>query len=194
VAWGEALAVVQAGDERVLHARVLPRLVAGIAANAITVAVPVLVQDRYAVQGSQVSVGPVRAETALVEDVSAIARSAFQASLPLVQAKAVSRATIKFLLARLAEQEAKRHLGEGFGSLLGLAARVGAAASETADTRGWRALPAQFRMARLRIPAGPQDVRIRYLTAGGMALWEEVLPGVVIRPGRRTYVHVRTAN
>jgi hypothetical protein len=194
VAWRDAIPFVQASDESREDPRVKNALVAGIAANAITFAIPVLVQDRYAVQGSQVSVGPVRAVTALVEDVSAIAQSAYQASLPLVQAKAISRATIKFLVTRLAEQEAKRHLGNGVGSLLGMAARAAAAATETADTRGWRALPAQFRMARLRVPAGRQDVRIRYLSGGGMALWEEIVPGVVIRPGRRTYVHVRTAN
>jgi hypothetical protein len=193
-AWRDVIPFVQASDESKEDPRVKNAIVAGIAANAITVAIPALAQDPFAVQGSEVAVGSVRAETVLVEDVSAIARSAYQASLPLITAKAVSRAAIKFLLARLAEQEAKKRLGDGWGTLVGIATRAGAAASETADTRSWRTLPAQFRMARLRLPAGRHDVKVRYLSNGGMPLWDEVLPQVEIRPGRRTYLHVRTAN
>jgi len=100
---------------------------------------------------------------------------------------------VKFLIARLAEQEAKKRLGDGWGTLAGIAARVGAAATEIADTRGWAALPSQFRLARIPLRPGVHTVRIRYLDLAGNVAAEEVLEGVEIRPGRRTYAHVRTA-
>jgi tetratricopeptide (TPR) repeat protein len=193
VAWGQALVFAQAGDEGKEDPRVKNALAAGIAGNAITVAIPKLVQDPFTVAGSEIEVGPVRAGTVLVEDVGAIARSAFAAALPLVTAKSIARAAIKFALAKVAEKEAKKNLGEGWGALAGIAARVTAAATETADTRSWTILPATFRMARVRLAPGRYPVRVRYLAADGLPLGDEQLPPVEIRAGRRTWVHVRTA-
>jgi tetratricopeptide (TPR) repeat protein len=193
VAWGQALVFAQAGDEAREDPRVKNALVAGLAGNAITVAIPKMVQDPFSVTGSEIEVGAVRAGTVVVEDVGAIARSAFQAVLPLITAKAIGRAAIKFALAKVAEEETKKQFGKGWGALAGIAARATAAATESADTRSWNVLPAYFRMARVRLPAGQHQVRVRYLSADGLPAGEELLPPVDIRAGRRTWVHVRTA-
>jgi hypothetical protein len=193
VAWNDAMVVLHASEEAEQNTEVKNALVAGISGNAITVALPMFVQDPFTVQGSEIEVGAARARTFLVEDVTAIAKSTLDASLPAIQAKAVVRATVKFLIAKVAEEETKRQFGSGWGMLAGLVARGAAAATETADTRGWSTLPAQFRMARLRLPVGTHSVKVRYFAVDGTAVSEELLDGVEIKSGQRTYVHVRTA-
>jgi hypothetical protein len=193
VAWGDALAIVKESQESQEDPRVGNAIRAGITANSITVALPVFVQDPYLVAGSEIEVGGARVRTTMVEDVTAIARSALATALPRIQAKALTRATIKFLVAKIVEEEAKKRLGSGWGALMGVAMRAGAAATEIADTRGWSTLPAQFRMARVRLPAGTYPVTVHYLSENGLPAGDELIPGVTIRPGRRAYIHVRTA-
>jgi hypothetical protein len=53
-------------------------------------------------------------------------------------------------------------------------------------------LPAQIRMARVRVPAGTQLVGVRYTNAAGEFTNAEKVT-VQVAAGRRTYVHVRTA-
>jgi hypothetical protein len=193
IAWGKAMAIVHESKESREDPRVKNALVAGISSDAITVAIPTFVQDPSLVAGSEIEVAGRRAQTVLVEDVTAIARSALAAALPRITAKAVARATVKFLVAKVAEKEMKKQLGDGWGALAGLAMRAGAAATEVADTRGWAALPAQFRMARVRVPEGTHAVKVSYLSAQGGPAGEEILPAVRVKAGQRTYVHVRTA-
>jgi len=193
IAWGNALAIVKESKEGKEDVRVGNALRAGIMSNAITVALPTFVQDPSFVTGSELEVGGVRVPTVLVEDVTAIAKSALETAMPKIKVKAIARATTKFLLAKLAEEEMKRRLGSGWGALAGLAARAGAAASEVADTRGWATLPSQFRMARVRLPAGTHFVKVHYLANGGAPAGDELIPGVEVAPGKRTYIHVRTA-
>jgi len=47
-------------------------------------------------------------------------------------------------------------------------------------------------MARVRAPAGKQAVEVRYLSGGGEVVQAETLE-IEVKPGKRTYVHVRTA-
>jgi hypothetical protein len=54
-------------------------------------------------------------------------------------------------------------------------------------------LPAQFRVARLKLPPGKHEVRISYLGPTGATLSTQTFKDVVIRKGRRTYLHDRTA-
>lgn len=193
VAWNDAMAVVHESQEAQEDPRVKNALVAGVTANAITVALPIFVQDPFSVIGSEIEVEGQKASTLLMEDVTAIARANLAESLPLIQVKAVARAAVKFLVAKVAEEATRRTYGEGAGFLAGMAGRMAGAATETADTRGWATLPAQFRMARLRLPPGRHAVKVRYLDASGAVVGEEEIRDVEIRTGRRTYVHVRTA-
>ena len=72
------------------------------------------------------------------------------------------------------------------------AATPASAATEVADTRCWNTLPAQIRMARVRVPAGTQVVGVRYTNAAGAFTNAEKVT-VQVAAGHRTYVHVRTA-
>lgn len=192
VAWNDAVALVNEtqegeGDERARNA-----IVAGVSGGAVTVAFPAQVQDPFRIRASQVEVDGVKTQTVLVEDIAAISSQALEDRISAIRARAIARATIKFVLAELAEEEVKQHAGVGFGMLAGLVARGVAAGTEVADTRCWGTLPAEIRMARLRLTPGHHVVNVTYLDGTGAPVSAESLD-VDARPGKRTWVHVRSA-
>ncbi|MBI3288911.1 MAG: hypothetical protein HYZ74_05275, partial [Elusimicrobia bacterium] len=137
----------------------------------------------------------VRAQTELVSDLAAIAKKDLAERMALIRTRAIARATVKFILAKAASDAVAKKYGKN--SLQHILAQAGgaatAAATEFADTRAWATVPAQFRLARLRLPPGSQDVSVTYLGPSGAALSTQVFKSVVIRKGRRTYLHDRTA-
>lgn len=191
IAWNDAIAAVHASEDTEGQAR--NALVAGVMADAITVAFPELVQDRYLVGGSRVWVGQRSAATQLVENFSAIAAVTLQDRIASIRVRAIARATIKFLVAKVAEKATERAAGRDWGLLMGIAARMVAAGTESADTRGWATAPAEIRMARMLVPPGRHRVQIQYLGRDGNTVFSQVLEDVEVLPGQRVYVHVRTA-
>ncbi len=192
VAWNDAIALVGIDEQGRANQQVNDALRAGLMANAITVAFPDYVQDPYRVRGSRVHAGDAVLETWLVEDVSAIARKALADRVAAIRARAIARATIKFILAKVAEEAVKREAGEGLGLLAGILARSVAAGSEVADTRAWSTAPAEIRMVRLPLPAGHHSITVEYLSDTGATLKTETLE-VDVAEGRRSWVEVRTA-
>jgi len=193
VAWGEGVAAVSASnDSNAGQARDAIR--AGVLGKAITVAFPFYVQDPFRIHRSEIEVDGRKAETALVENVSAIAQKALEERQALIRTRAVARATIKYILAKAATDAVKKKFGDN--SWQGLLTQVGSsvvsAATETADIRAWATLPAQFRLARLRLPAGQHQVVVRYLSPDGATLLVRNF-NVTIRKGQRAYLHDRTA-
>src|SRR4051812_13021646 len=192
IAWNDAIAAIRASGAEDENAQVKNAITAGLSANAITVALPRHVQDPFAITGSEVEMAGRVAPALLVEDISAISRRALEDRMGIVRARAISRATIKFVLAKIAEDETTKQAGKGWGFIAGVMARATGAALEVADARCWSTIPAQIRMARVRAPAGAQSLVVKYATASGDAAGRETIT-VQVKAGRRTYVHVRTA-
>ncbi len=206
LAWGEALFLARSsGDTEMSGGQVQNALRAGVAGHAVTVAYPDYVQDPFRVVSSEVEVdgGQERASTLLMEDISAIARRDLQDRMAMIKARAVARATVKYILAEAAAKAADRQCDKQFGldtmgdrlcraAARGLAHGT-AAATEIADTRGWAALPAQIRMARVRVPAGMHDVAFTFKDASGNVVSTYTAKGVTISKGKRTYLSYRTA-
>lgn len=195
VAWNEAVAAVhQTKNDEAQAGQATNALRAGLVGHAITVAYPVYEQDPFQIVSSEVEVDGKTAETALVEDVAAIAQKDLSERQALIRTRAVARAAIKFILAKAATDEAERKYGKN--SLQALATKVGtaalSAATEVADTRAWATLPAQFRLARLPLTPGDHAVVVRYKNAAGAVLLTRQY-SVNIRKGQRAYLHDRTA-
>lgn len=191
VAWNDALTAVTAVGEQDGMAQVQKAVTAGLMTDAITVAFPALVQDDFQVRASEVVFGGQRVPTVLVEDVTAISAKALENRIEAIRSRAVARALIKYIVAKLVENETKKRAGAAAGFLAGVAGRAAAAATEVADTRCWATLPAELRMARVRLPAGVHAVDVNYLDANGAVFMREKLE-LEIQPGRRTYVPVKT--
>lgn len=195
IAWNEAVAAVDATrNDEAQAGQARNAIRAGLLGEAITVAFPAYVQDPFQVASSEVECAGKTVSTALVEDVSAIAQKDLAERQALIKTRAVARAAIKFILSKAAVDEAKKKYGDK--SFQALAARLAtatiSAATEVADTRAWATLPAQFRLARLSLPAGDQTVTVRYTNAAGAVLLTRTYP-VTIRKGQRAYLHDRTA-
>jgi hypothetical protein len=194
VAWNEAmLAVNQSGEEEAGAERFRNALNAGVLGSAITVSYPEYVQDPYNIAASRVNAGGFSADTQLMEDVSAIARGALRDRNAAIRTRAIARAAIKYVLAKAASDEVQKRAGDGFGLLARIVTNATAAATETADTRGWTTVPAQIRMARVALPPGKHDVTITFTGRNGEPEGSAVFKDVEVVRGRRTYLHYRTA-
>lgn len=196
VAWRDAAIAVNATkDDEAQSGRAINAINAGLIGKAITVAFPDYVQDPFQIAGSAVEAAGVRAQTELAQDLSAIARKDLEEAQALIRARAIARAAIKYIVAKAAADEvAKKYGKNSWQHLLAQAGGAAAnAATESADTRAWATLPAQLRVARLRLPPGKHDVLVSYLGPAGATLSTQNFKDVVIVKGRRTYLHDRTA-
>jgi hypothetical protein len=92
--------------------------------------------------------GP-RGTTEVLLDVNRVVGQQIEANLPLFQARAVVRRTLKATAAAVAEKE----LGSGRG-ILGALTNLVTTVGERADTRCWSMLPAQIQVARIPLAEG----------------------------------------
>jgi len=132
--------------------------------NQVTVAYPVFEQPPLAVRQATVSVaGCGESSSVLVMDISRLAKVSLEDRMERDLGRFVARAVFKFLSARLAGQAAEELSGNpGIGALVKLLSQGAASATEAADVRGWRTLPAAIHMTRLRCNAGLFDVQIEH--------------------------------
>ena len=196
VAWNQAvIALNSSKDDEKESAQAQNALRAGLTGKAVTVAYPAYVQDPFQISGSRVEAAGRKADSQLMEDVSAIAMKDLAERQALIKVRAIARATVKFILAKAAADAVAKKYGKNSWQALAAKATGGAlaAATEIADTRAWATLPSQFRMARLRLPPGTHDVTVSYTGSNGAAIATRTFKGVSIRKGSRTYVHDRTA-
>lgn len=76
---------------------------------------------------------------------------------------------------------------------LGQLAWIGMNIADQADLRQWFTLPSSYQIAKLVLPAGEHEVKIKGLySAGGGATGESVTQTVVVKPGRKTFLQWRS--
>ena len=194
IAWKDGLAAIQSSkadsDDAATKQQVKNALAAGVVGSVVTVAFPEYVQDPFAVVGSELCEGDTVAPTVIMEDISAIAMKDLHDRMLTIRTRAIARATTKLLLAKMAEQEMKKRGGNEWAAKLAGAIMAG---TEVADTRGWTTVPAQIRMARVRLAPGTHTLTARFKDASGAVVSTRVFNDVVVKKGRRTYIHQRTA-
>jgi hypothetical protein len=134
------------------------------------------------------------ARTVLAEDVTAIAGKVLEDRLGMIYLKSGGRALLKFLAAEKAKSAVKQKSGDSgttetsgdrltnFLSSLAIDLVVGA--TEAADVRTWRTLPAQFQIARIFLPPGEYAVRAS-ADDGGYRITQDA---VQVRAGKSTFV------
>ncbi|MDD5657555.1 MAG: hypothetical protein PHF00_09920 [Elusimicrobia bacterium] len=201
VAWNQALVAVRESGEET--AQFKNGLTAGIAGRAVTVSYPEYQPQPFRVRASQVRVDEAPAvPTLLVEDVQAIAAKTLQDRMALIKTRSIARAMVKYVLAEAAARAAAKacdRIPNAFAKLACKAASRGvahgaAAASEIADTRCWGTLPAQIRMARLKLPVGKHKVQVDFQDQAGATVETKLFENVEINKGKRTYLTYRTAD
>jgi uncharacterized protein len=145
------------------------------------VRVPVVaVQDSF-VPPITLRVGDRTVTTETLLDVNTVAQQQSDANMPWIVARAVLRRAFKAGVSKIA---ANQFDDRGAGELVNLLGNLLLTAAERADTRSWRALPAEIQIARVRLPEGEYVFEL-----GGSAS-----TGIRVRSGRTTHVVVLRPN
>jgi uncharacterized protein len=106
--------------------------------------------------------GDMRSQGFLAEDLAGIARKNLEDQAGRDIARAVARLAVKAGVTEAGEQlvEELTHENSGISQVTGFILSIVGAATEQADLRAWLTLPSQIYVARLRLPAGEQSVRV----------------------------------
>jgi uncharacterized protein len=129
----------------------------------------------------------IRARTEVAENVTAIASQSLDDRLALVYLKSGGRAVLKFLAAEKAKSGIKESGGSKLKNVLGsLAIDLVVGATERADIRTWRTLPAEFQLARLNLPPGNYTLNIN--CSDGLYTLSDV--DVNVQAGKTSFVVV----
>lgn len=130
------------------------------------------------------------AKAHVMEPLAAIAVRNLEQRIGLISAKAIARATAKYIAAYQV-RKATRSGNEGANLVVGLATNIYTWATEQADTRSWRTLPHRMGMFRVALPPGKHDlVFVAELTDGSR---REIPLTVEIKPGEKKALPVYIA-
>lgn len=199
LAWHKALAFANAPveDGGAISPEVQNAVYAGLTGSAITVAIPVLEEQTYAVQSSQVQVNGIRGAMYPASDLTELITQDLDEKMPGIWFRLATRAVLKRVAAVQARhaidgsEDGKHynsagHLAEMLVSLLG-------AATEKADTRQWFTLPARIYMTRVFVTPGPQNIQLLLQDKNGNIIGTHTFENVIVRKGERIFLHHRTA-
>jgi hypothetical protein len=135
-----------------------------------------------------------RFPTLLMEDIGAIARTNLDNRINRIKAKAIARATTKYLASKAAEKAATDKKGQWAGLLVKVAANVASVATEQADIRHWRLLPAEIRVGRTLIPPGDYSGEIDFVDDRGAIVGSKVIKPFSVEAGEKRFFIFRTLN
>jgi hypothetical protein len=146
----------------------------------VRISLPYYQSRSTSVSGARLEIDGKIAPLELVEDVDAIAQKNLQIKLPLIEARAATRAGIKGAVAEGLKRDNR--------GLLGALVEVGGLFSERADTRSWLTLPHDIMLARVTLPAGTYHVKLELLNRSQVVIAEQQIPDVTVEQGRMTFV------
>ncbi|HOC43836.1 MAG TPA: hypothetical protein PKJ99_12545 [Thermoanaerobaculales bacterium] len=150
----------------------------------LTVAVPVMAEPTTGqATAVRIAAGQRAATSEPADDLSRRAVATFEAERGQILFRTFLRALAKYAAAEAAENE-----DETAGMIVNLLGVL----TERADTRCWLTLPDRLSVARLRLPAGRQELRIEYLDPAGNVVASEtetieVVAGGFVFLNRRSF-------
>ena len=133
-----------------------------------------------------------RFATERMEAIGAIAKTNLDNRLVRIKAKAVARATTKYLATKAAAKSAEERSGGLAGMLVQVAGNVAAFATENADVRQWRLLPDEIRVGTTLVPPGEYEGAIDFVGANGAAIATRPMGLFTVAEGTKTFFIQRT--
>lgn len=176
---GEVVFLLHAGLAPVKQSRAL-RVIEPKHRQLISIALPAYVSQPDPVRSVEVSANAHAVRAERVQDIGAIAERTLETRMPLLTAKAVGRASLKYNLTRRAEAQE--------GGIAGLLVNLVGAFTEVADTRSWITLPDHVYLARLRLAPGTYTVKVQVSGSGGNASQYFTFENVAVRAGHKTFL------
>ncbi len=132
--------------------------------------------------------------TVLMENIGSIAVKNLNNRTGRIKAKAIARATTKYLATKAVSKQAKKREGRLVGLLVQVAGNVASAATEQADIRHWRLLPAEIRVGKIAVPPGTYEGRINFLNASGSIIASRGIERFTVESGKKRFMTYRTLN
>ena len=132
--------------------------------------------------------------TILMENIGSIAVKNLENRTGRIRVKAIARATTKYLATKAASKMAKKEGGSLAGLLVQVAGNVASAATEQADIRHWRLLPAGIRVGKISIPPGEYDGRINFVNASGGVITSREIQHFTVEGEEKKFITYRTLN
>ena len=194
--WNRIWAVLASAQETRHHLppEVENALRAGWMGHAVTLAFPTLEPQPYTITSSFVQAGGQMYRMQKMADLAAASKADLEERLPGIWFRAAARAVAKQVASEQARQAAKKAAKDDTtGNLVGLFVNILGTALERADTRQWFTLPAQVFMTRLFLPPGTQDIRLLFRDGYGNIVEEHTFEDIRVEPGKRVFLHYRTA-
>jgi len=125
-----------------------------------------------------------------IASISGVLLDEFRRRQPVALGKAILRGLAREAIASTVEREIHKE-SPLLGDLVGMAADVGMAALERADTRSWHLVPGEISLMRLRVPAGEHALSLEIPGTGPKGLRRVELGPVQVNAGRLTILTAR---
>jgi hypothetical protein len=132
--------------------------------------------------------------TVLMQDIASIAVLNLENRINRIKAKAIARATTKYLASKGAGKIAEEKGGQLLGLIVRASANVASILTEQADVRQWRLLPAEIRIGRTVIPPGEYRGEIRFVDSGGGFISSREIAPFSVKKGEKEFFILRTLN
>lgn len=132
--------------------------------------------------------------TVLMEGISSIAIKNLENRTGRIKAKAIARATTKYLATKAVSKKAKEKEGKLVGLLVQVAGNIASVATEQADIRHWRLLPAEIRVGKIAVPPGEYKGRINFVNASGATITSREIERFAVEGGEKRFFTYRTLN
>lgn len=129
----------------------------------------------------------------LQEDITAIAKKNLENRVGRITAKAIARATAKYVATREVRRKVARGKDDPVGHLIGILGNVYSVVSEQADTRSWLTLPGRIYLGRVSLPEGDWEAEIRFLGQRGELVEARRFPDVNVERGKKRFLIFHTA-
>ena len=181
------------GDDKaqVNQAKAIARSVA--AAEQVRIAFPKYIPLDYEIKTAAAVTDNKTFRGEVVEDIGAIAVKGLDDRIARIRARAIARGIIKFALTRAVSQKVEKSSGELTGWLAKKVLTAAAAATELADKRSWRTLPDKITMIRLPLVGDVHSLTLNFYGRNNELITTQELNNITIKPGKKTFLIVRTA-
>lgn len=166
--------------------------------HIVKIAYPVFKKRSYRISHGEITIKNLksgrsyRCTTVLMEDIASIAITNLENRINRIKAKAIARATAKYLLSKQAEKTAEKQGGQLLALLTKVSANIASVATEQADIRHWRLLPAEIRVGRTLIPPGEYRGEIKLVDSGGSAVESREITPFSVKKGEKRFFVLRT--
>ena len=133
-----------------------------------------------------------RFPTVLMEDIASIAVMNLANRITRIKAKAIARATTKYLASAAVSKAVEKQHGALAGLLTKMTTNIVSVATEQADVRQWRLLPAEIRVGRAVIPPGDYSGRIEFVSSNGAVIGSKEIAPFSVKKSEERFFTYRT--